>query len=94
MPTTHRPPAVSIVSLAPGSWSSPAASRSPFWVEHTGAAPSPAASSWDTPASTGVSAAASGPSRSRPPIVHQGIMTVYLPVPEMLRCPYHGCAGC
>ncbi|KAL3203000.1 hypothetical protein MRX96_042211 [Rhipicephalus microplus] len=46
------------------------------------------------PASTGISAAASGPPRSQPPVVHQGIMTVYLPVPGMLRCSYTCCTGC
>ncbi|KAL3202998.1 hypothetical protein MRX96_042209 [Rhipicephalus microplus] len=67
----------------PGFLSPPAASRSPFGVEHTGTTPA----QWPRPgtsASTGVFVAASGlfaldcPSFTRD-------MTVYLPVPEMLR---------
>ncbi|KAL3238937.1 hypothetical protein MRX96_048035 [Rhipicephalus microplus] len=93
MPTPRQPPAVSIESLALGTsrrrWrlASPSGSSTP--------APPPAQRPRPgNPASTGVPAAASGPSRFRPPLVYQGIMTVYLPVPEMLRCTYPGCAGC
>ncbi|KAL3192037.1 hypothetical protein MRX96_018156 [Rhipicephalus microplus] len=93
MPTPRRPPAVSIEPLVPGSGSHRRRPAPPFGVEHPGAAtaqrPRPG-----TSASTGVSAAASGPTRSLPPVIHQGIMTVYLPVPGILCCPYPCCAGC
>ncbi|KAH8027301.1 hypothetical protein HPB51_004213 [Rhipicephalus microplus] len=93
MPTPRRPPAVFIKPLVPGSGSHrrrpapPSGLSTP--VPLPAQRPRPA-----TPASTGVSAAASGPPRSRPLIVHQGIMTVYLPVPGILRCPYPCCTGC
>ncbi|KAH8027965.1 hypothetical protein HPB51_011773 [Rhipicephalus microplus] len=64
--------------------SPPAASRSFFGVKHIGAASGLAASSWH-PASTSVSAAASGPSRFRPPVLHQGILTMYLPRKHEVR---------
>ncbi|KAL3203010.1 hypothetical protein MRX96_042221 [Rhipicephalus microplus] len=93
MPTPRRPPAVSIEQLVPGSGSrrwrpAPSSGLS------TPAPPPAKRPRPGPPASTGVSAAASGPPFSRPPVVHQGIMTVYLPVLGMLRCPYPCCAGC
>ncbi|KAL3197116.1 hypothetical protein MRX96_045002 [Rhipicephalus microplus] len=93
MPTTRRPPAVSIEPLVPGSGSRRRRHAPPSGLS-TPAPPPAQRPRPGTPAPTGVSVAASGPPRSRPPVVHQGIMTVYLPVPEILCFPYPCYAGC
>ncbi|KAL3226765.1 hypothetical protein MRX96_004381 [Rhipicephalus microplus] len=94
MPTSRRPPAVSVESLHLGSCRRRRRPAPSSGLSTSSAASGAAASSLHLGVFFDVPAVATGPPRLRPPIVPQGIMTVYLPVLEMLRCPFSGCDGC